>query len=253
MQYEDRLSIPTPEGVELELTLAGVGSRFVAFLIDQAIQWAVIIALVLALAGLGDGLGGGDGGSAALVAAAVLVLAFLVQLVYDVGFETLGSGRTPGKRWTGLRVVRMGGGAVNFTTSAVRNVLRLVDFLPTAYLVGMVAILATPRNQRLGDLVAGTLVVRERRASTPPPPPWEALAPGTDEDLAAWDVSAVTADEVATVRRFLERRHTLAPEARGRLARELASRLRPKVAGPPSEGSAEAFLAALVAAKARRG
>ena len=247
MAYEDRVSIDTPEGVRLEVTLAGVGSRFAAAIIDVLIQAGIILALfLLALALSGGGLRGYG-------AAAFAVLSFLVFFGYDVLFETLASGRTPGKRWTGLRVVRMGGGAVNFTTSAVRNVLRLVDFLPTAYLVGMVAILATPRNQRLGDLVAGTLVVRERRASTPPPPPWEALAPGTDEDLAAWDVSAVTADEVATVRRFLERRHTLAPEARGRLAREVAGRLRPKVAGPPSEGSAEAFLAALVAAKARRG
>ena len=166
MQYEDRLSIPTPEGVDLELTLAGVGSRFVAGLLDQVVQWSVIIALMV-LAGVlrdGDGLGGAEGAAATLAMAAFVVLVFAVQLLYDVSFETLASGRTPGKRWTGLRVVRLDGAPVGFVTSAVRNLLRIVDVLPGFYGVGLVAVLASRRNQRLGDMAAGTLVVRERGA-----------------------------------------------------------------------------------------
>ena len=77
-------------------------------------------------------------------------------------FEVLGGGRTPGKRWTGLRVVRSGGRRSRFTRSAMRNILRLIDILPGFYGVGMAVIFVTPHNQRLGDLAAGTLVVRDR-------------------------------------------------------------------------------------------
>jgi uncharacterized RDD family membrane protein YckC len=253
MQYEDRLSIPTPEGVDLELTLGGVGSRFVASLLDQVIQWTVIFALMLLLGRLG---GGGafdvaDSTAAALAMAALVVAVFVVQLLYDVSFETLASGRTPGKRWTGLRVVRLDGSPVGFVTSAVRNLLRIVDVLPGFYAVGLVAVLASRRNQRLGDLAAGTLVVRERGARRRPPPR-PPPAPPT-HDWTTWDVSSVTAGELATVRRFLDRRHTLTAEARRRLAEELARRLRAKVVHP--EGGPERpeeFLEELAAAKAAR-
>ena len=253
MQYEDRLSIPTPEGVDLELTLAGVGSRFVAGLLDQVVQWSVIVALMV-LAGVlrdGDGLGGAEGAAATLAMAAFVVLVFAVQLLYDVSFETLASGRTPGKRWTGLRVVRLAGAPVGFVTTAVRNLRRSVDVLPGFYGVGLVAVLASRRNQRLGDMAAGTLVVRERGARRRARArPWS--VPAT-RDWTTWDVSSVTADEVATVRRFLERRETITPEDRSRLSAELARRLRPKVVSPDAETTdAEGFLEAVAAAKAAR-
>jgi hypothetical protein len=174
-------------------------------------------------------------------------------------FETLASGRTPGKRWTGLRVVRLDGGPVTFTTSAVRNLLRLVDGL-LGYAVGVVAILVSVRNQRLGDLAAGTLVVVERRApergrergaafaGAPSPAP-RGPTPG---ELLTWDISSVTADDLVTVRRFLERRPELTAEARARLARDFAHRLRPKVAGAPDDLHPETFLEHLAAAKAAR-
>lgn len=199
----------------------------------------------------GPGLSSGDSaGDLALAAVALVVaFAFLVNFGYDVAFETLASGRTPGKRWTGLRVVRADGGPVTFSTSAVRNLMRLVDGL-FAYAVGVVAILVSARNQRLGDLAAGTVVVRERRA---PAEEWarhEHHVPV--EDLRTWDVSAVTTEEVATVRRFLDRRAELTAEARGRLAHEFALRLRPKVAGAPDDLPPETFLEHLAAAKAAR-
>jgi hypothetical protein len=132
----------------------------------------------------------------------------------------------------------------------VRNVLRLVDILPGAYLVGMITIIVTRRNQRLGDLAAGTLVVRER--TVPPSGGWEARASAMDRAaLEAWDATALTAEEVATVRRFLERRATLVSDARARLAAELAGRLRPKVAAPDDVGD-ERFLEMAIAAKALR-
>lgn len=250
MSYEDRISIATPEGVDLELTLAGVGSRAVARLLDQLIQMALLIALAILAALAGSG--GGDGGGLAL--AGVILLLFVSQFGYDVLFETLASGRTPGKRWAGLRVVRADGAPIGFLTSAIRNLLRLIDFLPGVYAVAIVAVLVSGRNQRLGDMAAGTLVVREKRVVTPaepaPPDAWRQAA--GRRDLSTWDVSSVTAEELATVRRFLERRPSLNPAARTRLAGELASRLRPKVVGPTGEEEPEAFLEDLVAAKAAR-
>ena len=253
MSYEDRISIATPEGVDVQLTLAGVGSRFIAAVIDQVIQWSIMLAamLGLALAGTSSGLDDSDDAGALAIAVFVAVV-FLVQFVYDVLFETLASGRTPGKRWTGLRVVRADGAPIGFVTSAVRNLLRLVDGLPGMYAVGIVAILASSRNQRLGDMAAGTLVVRERRGGRAKSQPVPVPATWAQAPPPAWDVSAVTADELATVRRFLERRGTLTPDARARLANELALRLRPKVVGPPEGQAPEAFLEELSAAKAAR-
>jgi uncharacterized RDD family membrane protein YckC len=254
--YEDRISVATPEGVTLEATLAGVGSRFAAALIDQLLRWAVLLAIFLLVALVGAG---GDL-SAGVLLAGLFVGLFLVQFAYDVLFETLASGRTPGKRWTGLRVVRAGGGPVTFTASAIRNLLRIIDGLPAFYLVGMLTVLFTKNNQRLGDLAAGTLVVRERgqvRGLPQAAPAVSAQAAGdapgqAGGDMALWDTSAVSAEEMATVRRFLDRRTTLTTEARDRLAMEMATRLGPKVVGPPRQWDAEDFLEYLVATKAAR-
>ena len=251
MSYEDRISIATPEGVDLELTLAGVGSRCAARLLDQLLQAAVMLALFLLGAAVAGGSGDGTAGGAG--AAAVVIMLLLVQLGYDVLFETLASGRTPGKRWTGLRVVRIDGAPVGFVTSAVRNLLRVVDFLPGMYGVAIVSVLASSRNQRLGDMAAATLVVREKQARSRPSPltAWQAAArPWTSGE--GWDVSAVTAEELATVRRFLDRRGGLTAEARSRLAGELTLRLWPKVVGPAEGMHPEAFLEDLAAAKAAR-
>ena len=169
---------------------------------------------------------------------------------YDICFEVLAAGRTPGKRINHLRVVRSGGEPVGFVTSAIRNTLRVIDFLPFAYIVGAVTILATRNNQRLGDLAAGTLVVRERRAATIA---GSVAAAAPAPVTVSWDTSAVTADETAAVRRFLERRWEIDLSARRELARTFASRLRPKVAGAPAGVGDEEFLTLLVAAKSSRG
>ena len=250
MFYEDRISVATPEGVTLEVTLAGVGSRFVAGVIDQVLRWSLLLALVALLAIGQVGFGGGGFSGAGTVA--LIVAIFFVQFGYDVLFETLASGRTPGKRWTGLRVVKKGGTPVGFLASALRNILRIVDSLPGFYLVGILSVMFTANNQRLGDLAAGTIVVRERRQTTALPSSPAASVPAP-ADSALYDVSAVSAEELATVRRFLERRTTLTPEARSRLARDMATRLGPKVVGPPRHWEPEAFLEYLVATKAARG
>ena len=248
--YEDRISVATPEGVTLEATLAGVGSRFVAGVIDQLLRWSLLLALVALMAILQEDFSeDGFSGAGTVV---LIVAIFFVQFGYDVLFEVLGSGRTPGKRWTGLRVVKKGGTPIGFLASALRNILRIVDSLPGFYLVGILSVMFTANNQRLGDLAAGTIVVRERRQTTALPTSPAASGPAPT-DSALYDVSAVSAEELATVRRFLERRSTLTPEARDRLAHDMATRLGPKVVGPPRQWEPEAFLEYLVAAKAARG
>ena len=244
--YDDRISIPTPEGVELELVLAGVGSRLLGALIDGVIKAFILFALWIVSAAVAPDAGG-------FFVAVLVIASFLVFWGYDVAFETLASGRTPGKQAAGLRVVRLGGEPVGFLASAVRNLLRLIDMQPgLLYAVGSITILFSQRNQRLGDMAAGTLVVRERRAPLP-----AARAPvpdfGAADRYAAWDVSGVTAYELVTVRRFLERRWQIDPGARNRLGWELAERLRPKVAGAPPNLYPEQFLEALAEAKASRG
>jgi uncharacterized RDD family membrane protein YckC len=249
VEFENRHRIETAEGVDLDVVVAGFGSRFVAGLIDMILLVLAMLAVGLAAA-VFEGFG----------AAILLLGGFVALFVYPVVGEVLWSGRTVGKSVTGLRVVTVDGGPVGFVTSAIRNIMRLIDILPGAYAVGTVAVLATKRSQRLGDLAAGTLVVRDRTArvaetagfsTAPIAPMWDpaALPPET----AAWDVSAVTADELATVRAFLDRRWTLAPPARAHLAVELATRLRPKVSGPPEHEGPERWLEWVVATKLSRG
>jgi uncharacterized RDD family membrane protein YckC len=239
VEYEDTITIPTPEGIELEYTLAGVGSRFVAELVDVLLRLAVLGALVAVIAVVG-------GGPGAVVIA--IIAQFLAWFVYDIVFEVWGAGRTPGKRWSGLRVVMAGGQPIRVGSSAVRTLLRLIDQWGTLGVAGTISVLATRRNQRLGDLAAGTIVVREARAgagtfrqlSQP------ALAPM----IADLDVTAVSASELSAVRDFLGRRDTLAPGARPRVAQALADRLAGKIGGlPPGDTSPERLLEIVAAAK----
>jgi uncharacterized RDD family membrane protein YckC len=239
MLLEDRISISTPEGVGLELTLAGLGSRFVAALLDTIIKLVVIVAILLALAYAGN------------VGYALAALAiFLVQYGYDVLFEVLAAGRTLGKRWCGLRVVTSDGRPIGLIASAGRNLMRVVDFLPAVYIVGSISILASARNQRLGDIVAHTIVVRERSGGKGP---WIApTVPVLAADLAATDVSGLGQTELVAVRRFLDRRDQLGNAARAQLAADLEARLRPRVAGIPESYRGEQFLEAVAAVKASR-
>jgi uncharacterized RDD family membrane protein YckC len=240
MELEDRITLSAPEGIDLQIVLAGAASRFIAGVIDLALQIGLITAAAaVAFAVIGGGLG------VALFAMA----AFAGLYMYDVLFEVLASGRTPGKRMTHLRVVRAGGAPVDLPASTIRNLLRLIDILPAAYLVGILSILATKRNQRLGDLAAGTIVIRE------PAERREQPRRNVVEEPAAtvgWDVSAVSPEELATVRRFLERREDLDARARRELAHRLEQGLRTKVAGAPAELSSESFLEALAVSKSAR-
>ena len=245
MQYEERTRIATPEGVELELVLAGLASRFIAELFDAALI-LLLLATLIALAVLAGGAGG------VILVSIALGGVMLLSVAYNVAFEVLASGRTPGKRWTGLRVVMEGGDPVGLRASAVRNLVRLLEGPPLWYAPAIVSILVTRRNQRLGDLAANTLVVREPRArrKSAPPPAAAPLSPALR--LADWDVSAITQEDLAAVRTFLARRGGFTPAARDGLARDLAARLSAKVAGHPANLPPELLLEGIAAAKASR-
>jgi uncharacterized RDD family membrane protein YckC len=237
----DSMNLVTPEGLTLELTLAGIGSRSIACIIDTLIQlFLVIVAAELTPTG--------SGGLVFFSVAAVAII-----FGYHVYFETRGGGATPGKRMAHLRVIRSDGGPVGFVASFIRTVLRIVDVLPGTYTVGLVAVFVTSRNQRLGDLAAGTVVVRDapvRRDDEFPPIPEEEFDP-SDPLLGDWDTTAVTLEEIGVIRQFLERRHELAIDSRMRLARNLAASLDGKVVRPPRKMRDERLLELIVAEKAR--
>jgi uncharacterized RDD family membrane protein YckC len=240
VEYEDTRTIATPEGVELHMRLGGVGSRFAAGVIDFAIKGSIVLVIAL-IAGISLG------GVPALVLSAAGLLFGMV--FFDILFEVRSGGRTPGKRALGLRVVMADGRPVGLRASAVRNLLRLVEGLPLSYVPAIISILVTRSNQRLGDLAAGTVVLHEAGARAQAPAERSRPVPAYTE---SWDVSAVTAQELAAVRDFLRRRHEFTPQARGALAARLAAALQGRVAGVRTELPPERFLEDLAAAKAAR-
>jgi uncharacterized RDD family membrane protein YckC len=240
MEYEDRRTISTPEGVQLALPLAGIGSRFMAGLLDYTVVGIAYLIIVLATAWLA-------GGTAAAIILVTAVLA--INVGYFTLFEVLGGGRSLGKRATGLRVVTDGGGQVGLRASLIRNIIRLLEFALFFYAPAVISVLATKNNQRLGDIAAGTLVVRESKlAPVAAPAGTSQVSP---ERFAHWDVTGIGEEEAGAVRSFLERRAQLRPGARRALAEQLAGRLRPLVAGAQHGLGDEAFLEHLAAAKAR--
>ncbi len=254
VDYEDTYTIATPEGIRLSWVLAGVGSRFLAILVDSVLQVTVMAALFLlagSVFGFGSLVGGVRSLGAGLAVAALTVTLFVVMFGYWVAFEVLASGRTPGKRLMRIRVVGRDGRPVGTRASILRTLLRLVDMIPSFYLVGTIAVVASRSNQRLGDMVAGTIVVRDahaRKGQT-------AAVTSTVQDTAGaqtWDVTAVSPADLSVVERFLARRATLDLTARQQLAERLADTLRPRVSGWDSALDPEQFLETLAEAKRSR-
>ena len=153
-------AVLTPEYVEFRFVLAGLYSRFLAWLLDALIVAGCTIAVVMAL---------GMAGMAApgFASAVGFVLYFLVDWGYGIALETIWSGQTVGKRVMGLRVIQQSGVRIGFYHAALRNLARPVDRLPFFYLVGGLTALLSGSHQRLGDMLAGTIVVRERRLKAP--------------------------------------------------------------------------------------
>ena len=167
---EEILVIETPERVPLHFALASIGNRFLACAIDHAIQITVLVLIVIAgliIANFSNLLGAIESAPKWVQAVLILVV-FLILSSYFIFFEWLWSGQTPGKRWLKLRVIREDGRPITFFEACVRNLLRTLDIMPMPfYSIGLISVFMNFRDQRIGDMVAGTVVVREREAEAP--------------------------------------------------------------------------------------
>lgn len=214
------VAIETPEHIVFRHRVAGPTRRLIAFLLDSFICWGAVtvvaVAVMLASAGSMSEVGDSINTTFGVGLGLLLLLVFCVQWVYFVAWEAW-KGATLGKMALGLRVVTVGGRPIGFSAAALRNVLRAADSLPLCYVVGFVAMLFSPRFQRLGDLVAGTMVViadRQRAAAAvrlwPPAQPVELAA--IPEDVV------LDPDERLAIELFLRRRGTLGPAREHELA-----------------------------------
>lgn len=217
----DSLNIATAERVAVELPVAGLGSRAMAWLVDAMIMWVVALVAyftvtffvadpVNAVLGLAVGL---------RVGAAVSVL--LLLWAYWTIFELRWHGQTPGKRLLRIRVVRSDGSPVTPFASAVRNLLRIVDFLPSCYPVGTVMMLIDGKHRRVGDLLAGTLLIRDEQID---------LSRYEQVQNVSLDVDVI---EIATS--WLVRFAQLEPAHRDRIGMLIAERLELETTGTPDE------------------
>ncbi|MCP4007828.1 MAG: RDD family protein [bacterium] len=191
--------VQTPEGVELELRVAGPVVRAYAWLVDAFLRSALVSAFSIMLGVLG-----------AFGQGILMVVFFVVWWFFPVFFEIYASGQTPGKKLMGLRVVQQNGTPVDWSGSILRNFLRVVDFLPFLYLIGLVSMLIDRSFRRLGDLAAATLVVY---ASTP-----TARVQEVPEVIPVLPPVPLALDEQRAVIAFVERSPFLTPERSSELA-----------------------------------
>jgi uncharacterized RDD family membrane protein YckC len=238
-------TVATPERVALQLPVAGVGYRSIAYLIDICLLFAVWLVLYFVYSLLGPSAIEVYLDLATWAKTVAIIGVFAAQWLFWTVSEVFWNGQTPGKRLVGIRVVRLDGRAVGPLESAVRNLLRAIDFLPFGYALGLTAMFIDGRHRRLGDLLAGTLLVRDERI-----------------DLSKYAVAALPVlpasargaplppEEVELVAGFLSRAPSLVPSARARIAFKMVERYaqglpaEERLAFTQSVESAEAFLRA---------
>lgn len=229
--FRQHLEVETPEHVVLDYEIAGLGSRALATFLDTLVLgvWSIAVGIVVMT----------QFSSGTWAGALLTVILFASTWGYFTFFEGLRRGQTPGKRWLGIRVVRDTGHAVTFGAAAARNLLRVVDFLPPPYLLGAVFVALHPRAKRLGDIVAGTVVVRDRPVETA-----GRVAPQSDaHEVDAAGMPELADDEFRVLREYAERAATLPPDVRARLAERLTARLAPRF--PNRAADPAVFLAGL--------
>ena len=220
----DKLIIDTPEQVQLEFSLAGLGSRFMALFIDSLIQFFAFFFLIIILAIISAGLIFTSEMNKWVIAAYIFG-SFLLYWGYFAIFETLWKGQTPGKRKAGIRVIRDSGREITAKEAMARNLLRSIDLLPGVYAVGMLAVFLSPQNKRLGDYVAGTVVVHDR----PPEESQPFWNTREDAGVSFVGIEQVTAEEIQTIETFLLRRLDLPPTVRRQSAARIAEHISAKL------------------------
>ena len=256
----DQLNIDTPELVDIEMPLAGIGSRFIALLVDFLIWGAGLLVLAALFALFLPGIKASSKLSAQWAAAIGIFILFLLLWGYFTLFEAFWNGRTPGKRVARIRVIQRSGRAIGLIESMTRNLVRYIDMQPLPfYAVGVIAIFATRQHQRLGDLAAGTLVVRDREAESPL---WgdsgsrtftaQAFAPRapipephTAFTLPASGIAKLSAADLEVLEGFFARRLDMSLATRQALALRIAAAIQAKSGlEQPAGASTETFLEA---------
>lgn len=240
----DRRGIVTPEGVLLEFDEAGIGSRTLAMALDLTLQLIAFFTFLFML-----GLAAGTGSIPESVAIIVFVVSFLVILLgYPIAMETITRGKTLGKMALGLRVVTFEGAPIQFRQAAIRGSMGLIDFYFPPFFIAMWVVLLTRRGQRFGDMVANTIVIRERQARADAasfffPPPQ-----GYEQYVASLDVATLGDERYALVRSFLLRVWEISPEARYATSVHLATGVASHLRHTPPQIHPELFLASVAAA-----
>ena len=235
IQTEESLVIETPERVPIEFSIASIGNRFIAVLIDhfiQVITYALVIYVGAWLLSLDQSSRGLDQFESWVIVVMIIVSSVLFS-GYFIIFEWLWNGQTPGKRLMKLRVIRDDGRPVVFWESLARNILRLADALPGGvvpiYSVGLITIFLSKRDQRIGDLFAGTIVIRETKDEVPS---FDDIFADEVGDSAlrrvqpvtsfTGDLTLITEDEIHVVENFLRRRWDLVEKQRKWMAWRIA-------------------------------
>ncbi len=227
-----RHDVDTPEQVGLQYSTAGIGTRFIAALIDSVVLVVLIVLAIILVALLSQALGAIiPAGSLSWLTNASTAIGIAVVTViflgYYVFFDMIWNGSSPGKRVVGLRVVRLGGYPITFVDSITRNIIRAIDFLPFWYIVGIVTMFINPQSRRLGDIVAGTVVIKEGRSVRLKDLVRDAdrALEATPNDMARLD--SVPRQERFLIEEFLRRRAQLSFERRRELAADIVARVRP--------------------------
>lgn len=239
---EETLIIETPERVPLHFALASIGNRFLACAFDHTLQLVALALVVIFFIWVGNAASYYEElkGAPKWILALLILLVFLIWSSYFVVFEWAWRGQTPGKRWLKLRVIREDGRPVTFWDVAARNLLRIFDmqfwFVIPFYSIGLISIFLSRRDQRIGDMVAGTVVVREREAQAPS---FDEVfsAPTSDTALRrsfkpvpfVGGLHALTEREIEVVEAFLRRRWDLLDAPRQWMAWRIATPILHKI------------------------
>jgi uncharacterized RDD family membrane protein YckC len=261
-RFADQLNIDTPEQVELEFAVAGLGSRFVAVLLDHLIQAGFYFVLIMAGGILFSAVASRIDLLGKWVIAAFIAANFLLIWGYYALFEAYWHGQTPGKHIMKLRVIKDSGRQITLFEAMSRNLLRIIDYLPAFYLVGVITMMCTKRHQRLGDLAAGTIVVHERSDEQPlliergvsimpaqHAPGYDPLASAAAvqdaSSLPADAFAKLGADDLLLIESFFARALDLSPATRAEIAARVSTQMAVKmnIAVPP--GNPERFLEAI--------
>lgn len=248
------VEITTPDHVQLELELAGLGSRFLACVIDYLIiAFTMFVMVVLFLALLGGGSLLDFDYTAAASSALFYLVVFVIIWGYSVAWEGLARGQTPGKRIVGIRVLRDNGQAIGLRAAAIRNLVRAADVLPPpCYFVGAATVLFSKTSQRLGDMAAGTLVVHERfdmGLSSRVGAAWVArIERGQSRHGLTLPKGQISAHQLDLLEQFLDRQEALIPAIRERIAWQIVEPLLPLL----DESTADVNLSSLPASERTR-